>query len=194
MARTRTPNDPAWLAANRLVDWLKATAADEPLFLPGLRADSLSLPGRYRGRHTRAGEIVFAHADREGHGEVYRGVARLFAHYYRAPHNQLRLGFGSGSMGAALARLSQTEHAPKNGRSLLYLDACSRSRTRLPWRELTKACETLRDRKVAPPDWRVLVVDLTDWHRPRNPRLLELTVRESWFTDFHAAHSRRPRP
>ncbi|MFD4397285.1 type I-E CRISPR-associated protein Cse2/CasB [Kitasatospora sp. NPDC058478] len=181
MAQTR--RDPAaleaWKAANELVHWLQHATRNDPLFLLGLR----------RGKHPLVYSDILLRAYQEGREEVYLGVSRLFAHYHRAPREQVRqqLGFGSGSMGTALARLSWTEHNPAHSRGWLYLDAFVRARARLPWRELTKVCNTLRDREVVAPDWRELVVDLSDWSHPRG----RSGARERWFEDFHATCKNR---
>ncbi|GGX54466.1 type I-E CRISPR-associated protein Cse2/CasB [Streptomyces noursei] len=188
MAQAQAPRDPAaleaWEAANSLVYWLQRAATEDPLFLPGLR----------KGEHTRAAASLFSRTGQAGREEVYLGVSQLFAFYNRVPQGEQRLGFGSGSLGAALARLSWTDRIHAREGSALYLDACLRPRTRLPWRQLTKACGALRDANVAPPDWRELILDLTTWHRPRDRPEGTPTVGQRWFDDYNSAYRRHPRP
>ncbi|MFE6500789.1 type I-E CRISPR-associated protein Cse2/CasB [Kitasatospora sp. NPDC057738] len=139
----------------------------DPLFLSGLRKDERS-----------RGAIIFAYARQEGTEEVYWGVSRLFAHFNRETGGRLWLNYGAGSMGSALARLSQVEQAQHSAR--VYMDALLHLRAQLPWRDLMRACVALREHGIAPPDWRELILDLSGSSGPRRE------VHQRWADDFYS--------
>ncbi|MYS36703.1 CRISPR-associated protein Cse2 family [Streptomyces sp. KhCrAH-43] len=153
-------------AALRTVNWLRALAQNDPAFLPGLLRKGAFVP--------RGPGLEYARDT--GCEDVYWGVCKLFAHYYRSSARGRTSGwYGSGSMGAAVSRLSYIEFLGRGPE--LYLGALVRRRG-LPWRELTRACESLREHDRQPPEWSRLILDLTHW--PRRD------VIRTWTADFYS--------
>ncbi|MFG2564644.1 type I-E CRISPR-associated protein Cse2/CasB [Streptomyces sp. NPDC048567] len=162
-------------AALRTVNWLRGSAQNDPAFLPGLLRKGAFAPlvdGLEYARDT-------------GCEDVYWGVCKLFGHYYRASDHGQKFGwYGSGSMGAAVSRLTYWRSGSLGRGPELYLGALIRRRG-LPWRELTRACESLRKHDRQPPEWSRLILDLTHWPRP--------DVIHTWTADFYF-HSKEPNP
>ncbi|MEW1552207.1 type I-E CRISPR-associated protein Cse2/CasB [Streptomyces tsukubensis] len=201
----RTLAEQVWAESGQFLHWLREAAVADPLVLALLRKggrDPLgpAWPSTDREPHRiRQGarltvaywRAVYREAEEAGRGELYRGLAHLYAVHHRGPQANLRpdsppaLRHGTGSMGHALARFANGGDAPA-GRAGLWLDAIVRPRSGLPWRQLEPAVGAMRDRGLAPPNWRRLAVDLAHWHHPRDRRRpYALTVPERWSTDYH---------
>ncbi|MFF8619254.1 type I-E CRISPR-associated protein Cse2/CasB [Streptomyces sp. NPDC015350] len=168
-----------WKDAHSFIRCIQQAAKTEPLFLSTLSKGAAIpiIPGLPR--------TVFSRAEEAGGGEVHSGVARLFAHYYKMSGRERQDkidDLGTGSMGRALSRLPSPLGLHES--SNLYLDAFLRSRSRLPWRPLTKAVGALGRRGCRPPDWRELVLDLSRWHHPRNRATGTPSVSERWWNDY----------
>ncbi|MET9097137.1 type I-E CRISPR-associated protein Cse2/CasB [Streptomyces cyaneofuscatus] len=131
-------------------------------------------------------------------GEAFRTVAQLFAIYYRDSHQrrpgQLLRGSPGSSLGTAL-RPFELRKAPRSvppgdngepGTGGRLLNELVR-RQKLPSQALRRTFVTLRERKLHPPDWRQMTLDLGDWETqlPRRDPLGPRTVADRWVRDFH---------
>ncbi|MFH8257843.1 type I-E CRISPR-associated protein Cse2/CasB [Streptomyces roseolus] len=177
--------------AHALVYWLQQMAEQDRRFLPALRRSTPIHASPQTWGIALGSWTVFQRADEVGRGEVYRGVARLFAIYHQGPQGFFKRGHGSGSMGKALARLEHISNPYDPKRQQLRMAALLRSRTRLPWRPLEQAILDMRNRRAMPPHWSELIIDLTHWYDRAQGASRAPTVGERWWSDYYELS---PRP
>lgn len=181
---------PSWSeedAARQLASWLSDVYAHDRVALSRLRKGAIA--------HHLDTAFPRRFAFRECDAEVYAGVARLFAVYTRKHMATTPLP-GAGSMGKALAKLATTKREKRTADRLM---TGILRRQQPPWRELELACVTLREKKVHPPSWQQLTLELTHWgtrnggRDGQGPR----SVADSWVRDYHGIPSKpfntRPR-